>query len=121
MFLLLVQVVVLVVALVTAAEVLIAAYHLLGSKDSWTQGTDARAADGRPVVPCDRDAVRWNVLGAVERVTEPGTLCTKACDALYVAAKQLYGTNAWRVNEDHGYAAVCRMFRRAIRDAGGKL
>jgi hypothetical protein len=32
---------------------------------SWTQHTEARAADGRPVEPWDSSAVEWSLLGAL--------------------------------------------------------
>jgi hypothetical protein len=32
---------------------------------SWTQHTEARSADGRPVDPWDANAVEWSLLGAL--------------------------------------------------------
>lgn len=36
----------------------------------WTQGADARAADGGAVHPCDGRAVSWSLLGALVAAVE---------------------------------------------------
>ena len=42
--------------------------HTLISQ-GWTTGTSAEDADGAPVLPEDKSAVRWCLMGAVERAT----------------------------------------------------
>jgi hypothetical protein len=45
--------------------------------DGWTQGADARAADGREVEPWAEDAAAWSLLGALvaalEEQQQPGS------------------------------------------------
>lgn len=61
---------------------LIKVRELLAPRDQWTQGTFARAADGRPVQSASPDATCWCLLGATHKVcggnTAPLTAETKA-------------------------------------------
>jgi hypothetical protein len=44
------------------------AYELLNSPDAWCQGSAAEAAQGRRVPALDSRAVKWCVLGAIQKV-----------------------------------------------------
>ena len=46
------------------------AQELIGS--GWTQGADARAADGTPVDPWSAEATAWSLLGALVAALEQG-------------------------------------------------
>lgn len=51
-----------------AVDLLRRARELIGS--GWTQGADARAADGTPVDPWSEDAAAWSLLGALVAALE---------------------------------------------------
>ena len=50
-----------------AAQALRSAADLLAAPHQWTQGVSARNAKGTPVGPLDPKAVRWCLLGALDR------------------------------------------------------
>jgi hypothetical protein len=51
-----------------AVDLLRRARELIGS--DWTQGADARAADGKPVDPWSEGAAAWSLLGALVAALE---------------------------------------------------
>src|SRR5689334_814756 len=53
-----------------AAALLRRARELIGS--GWTQGADARAADGTPLDPWSDEATAWSLLGALVAALEEG-------------------------------------------------
>jgi hypothetical protein len=67
-----------------AVDLLRHAHSLVGS--GWTQGADARAADGTPLDPWLKEAIAWSLLGALVAAFEdqdiPLTELALALDAL---------------------------------------
>jgi hypothetical protein len=51
-----------------AVDLLRRTHRLVGS--GWTQGADARAADGTPIDPWSDEAIAWSLLGALVAALE---------------------------------------------------
>ncbi|MGI4744926.1 MAG: DUF6197 family protein [Janthinobacterium lividum] len=66
----------------TVAEVLDAAADLLTSEGAWTQGAQARRADGKQVMADGPNAVCWCLIGATE-AADPEYFGTDADRVLY--------------------------------------
>lgn len=94
-------------------EVLQAAYDLIGDKRRWCQGELARDCSGNGVLPTSQEAVAWCAMGALLKVGRS----KKAEVLLGLACINRYDTNDVCVNDNFGYAAIRRMFRKAIKEA----
>jgi hypothetical protein len=51
--------------------VMVDARQLISDYNNWCQGAFALDANGRPVRPCDMRAVKWSMMGAIGRVSNP--------------------------------------------------
>lgn len=96
----------------TVRATLLAAYHLLDKKSTWTRGALARDKARRPVVPTDATAIRWDATGALLKVNGPNRI--SAATLLDSACHQLASCDTLYLNDTRGYAAIRRAFRRAI-------
>jgi len=94
-------------------QVLQAAYDLIGDKRRWTQGQFARDVSGSSVPPNDPRAVCWCGGGAIMKVSRDNDM---AWTALQYACSFKYKENIVGVNDEQGYAAIRRMFRKAIKE-----
>lgn len=94
-------------------EVLQAAYDLIGDKRRWCQGELARDCNGNGVLPTSQEAVVWCAMGALLKIGG----CRRAEVLLANACFDSHNTNDVCVNDNLGYAAIRRMFRKAIKEA----
>jgi hypothetical protein len=100
--------------------ILQAAYKLIRVKSRWCQGGYARNKKGEKVVETSPKASQWCAVGACWKCKKKDDL-----ESLHRAVRALNeATNACSptaVNDEHGHAAVLRMFRKAIAAEKGRL
>ena len=101
----------------TPAGLLRAARALIADPDRWTTGCAARDANGRSVMPERLEAVRFDGIGALFRLT-PGhpDLRDRAVKALDIVAGS-WGWTAWQDMPGRTHAEVLAAMDRAIAAA----
>jgi|SRR6185369_12350995 len=98
---------------------LIAAKTLISYPSEWTTFFLARSREGDDCAPNSPQAVRWCALGAVDAVARANII--KIWDLLAEAAidmgadEENFKHPAAQINDNHGHAAVMRMYDRAIQ------
>jgi len=97
----------------TPLEALTAARERISTPERWTQGAEARDAEGNSVEPWGAKAVRWCMIGAIQHVSliiifRPFTLLVRAIgDPLADIAE-------WQDNPERTHTDVLATFDRAI-------
>jgi hypothetical protein len=78
--------------------------------ECWTTKVFARDKNGRQVGPRDYDAVCWCGVGAIEAVSQDGSLCDKAQYILNEVTDEIFVD----FNDSQPHAKVLAAFDRAI-------
>jgi len=102
----------------TVREVAEQFLELYADRRRWTKNYNARNKHGAEVLVGSREAVKWCLVGAQERMARAGKVPSAimeqfsaakkaACNALYGDPSEVY------VNDQHGLAAVRAVLRRA--------
>jgi len=98
-------------------QILEDAYHLLDDKKRCTQGRLAKSLLGVPVGAKDSRAVCWCAVGAVSNASKADSEFYSSFRKLDTACNDLYQAGPFTVNDELGYRAIRRAFRKAIKDA----
>ncbi len=101
----------------TPQAILRHAYHLIDKKSRWCQGTSARDIDGKWCALRSDRAVAWCADGAIIRVS----FGMDAADRVYGWLAQADDIDFVEINDEQGYAAVRRLFRKAAKQHGVTL
>jgi hypothetical protein len=101
----------------TPKEILIAARAKIEAPERWTQGNEARDANGNPVGPNSVYAVRWCSAAALNASEANYDEWLAARNLLLRAFGKKYGTIT-RHNDTSTHAEVRSAFDRAIAAAG---
>ena len=104
----------------STVEILTAAAFLLSDESRWTQGAPARDGYNQPVMPNDKNAVRWSATGAVALASlGSGFTGMRSIEILVDTANGLFGGKGnWPdiafVNDRMNHRAVMEMFHAAL-------
>lgn len=103
----------------TPKAILRAAYHLLDDKRHWSQGAEALTADGAAVNATNPLAAKWCAVGAVYAVTAVDDDGPAAMVSGWLDEFTPWGIVS--VNDEQGYAAMRRVYRKAAEEHGVTL
>jgi len=99
----------------TTKQILQEAYDLIGDKKRWTQNAYAKDEYGTTVDARSEQAVCWCAGGAITKAGDD--FGNKAFYFLQGFCSDRYNMGIAYVNDQLGYAAIRRMFRKAIKAA----
>jgi hypothetical protein len=88
-------------------------YNLLKDPKHLAKGSFAENADGHVVYPRDKSAVKWCVLGAVQKETKGQEETTYLLNQLDTIAQSLGYKSAVRLNDSADHNTVLRMLEIA--------